>query len=91
MEKLVSEAMHITEFFGWWMREMSLLRCGANDYELKFEGPGDSPKSLVTINHTNEEEAKAIEYLIRKFQDVFAVERRRQPALVAPIDIEVDV
>jgi hypothetical protein len=86
-----SEATNVTEFFGRVDNGDESAEMWREQFDdLEFSDTGDSPVSLVTINPTNEEEAKAIEILIHEYRDVFAVEVRPQPALVAPIDIEVD-
>jgi hypothetical protein len=83
---------HMTDFFG------PIDDTGdAEDYgretfdDLEFTAPQCSPTALVTINRTNEEEAKQVEELIEEFKDVFAVEVRPEPALVAPIELKVDI
>jgi hypothetical protein len=70
-----NEATYITEFFGKVDNGDESAEMWRERFdELEFTSPTDSPKSLVTINRTNEEEAKAVQNLIRRYHDVFAVE-----------------
>jgi hypothetical protein len=86
-----SEATHVTEFFGMVDNGDESAEMWRERFDgLEFASTSDSPESLVTINRTNEEEAKAVEKLIREYRDVFAIEVRPQPALVAPIELKVD-
>jgi hypothetical protein len=76
-----SKATHVTEFFGMVDNGDESAEMWRERFDdLEFAGTGDSPASLVTINRTNEEEAKAVENLIHEYRDVFAVEVRPQPA-----------
>ena len=92
MEQPEGSLAHMTDFFG------PVDDTGdAEEYDrapfddLEFTAPSESPVALVTINRTNREEAEAIEKLIEEFKDVFAVEVRPEPALVAPIELNVDI
>ena len=92
MEQPEGTTAHMTDFFGPIDDTGDPEEFGREPFDdLEFTAPSESLTALVTINRTNREEAKQIEDLLQEFEDVFAVEVRPEPALVAPIELKVDI
>jgi hypothetical protein len=83
---------HMTDFFGPIDDTGDAEELWGEKFDdLEFTAPQCSPTALVTINRTNEEEAKQVEDLKEDFKDVVAVKVRPEPSLVAPVELKVDI